>query len=179
MINEIKAIYRNDPAARWLEIILYQWLHAIVIHKYISHPLYKLKLKFFARLFSQIARFLTWIEIHPWATIWKWLFIDHGMWTVIWETAEIWDNCVLFHNVTLWWTWNHVWKRHPTIWNDVLIWANATILWPCIIWNNIKIWAETFIINSILPDNSTVVWAPWKIVKLNSEKVDIKPEKII
>lgn len=121
MINEIKAIYRNDPAARGFEPILYPWLHAIIIHKYINHPLYKLKLRFLARLISQIIRFLTWIEIHPWATIWKGLFIDHWMGTVIGETVIIWGNCTLFHNVTLWWTGHHTWKRHPTLWNNVLV----------------------------------------------------------
>ena len=74
MIEEIKAIYRNDPAARGLEPILYPGLHAIIAHKYISHPLYKIKFRFLARFISQIMRFLTGIEIHPGAKIGKGLF---------------------------------------------------------------------------------------------------------
>jgi len=178
MINEIKAIYKNDPSANWIEPILYPWLHAVIIHKYINNPLYKIKLKFIARLLSQIVRFLTGIEIHPGAKIGKWLFIDHWMWTVIGETVIIWNNCILFHNVTLWGTGHNIGKRHPTLWDNILVWANATILWPCHIKNNVLIWAETVIINSNIPKNTTVIWAPWKIIKKDWKKVDIKLEKI-
>jgi len=174
MISEIKAIYINDPAARGLEPVLYPGLHAIIIHKYISHPLYRIKLRFLSRLISQVSRFFTGIEIHPGAKIGKGLFIDHGMGTVIGETVVIGDNCTLFHNVTLGGTGHHIGKRHPTVGNNVLIGANATILGPCIIGSNIKIGAETVIVNKNVPDNSTVVGAPGKIAKLNGEKVSIE-----
>lgn len=177
MLNEVKAIFKNDPSARWLEFILYPGLHAIIIHKYVARQLYNIKLKFLARLISQISRFLTWIEIHPWAQIWKWLFIDHGMWVVIWQTVEIWNDCVIYHWVTLWWNWKTAWKRHPTVWNNVTIWANSTLLWAINIGDNVKIWAETVVIDVHIPDNCTVVWAPWRIVRLNWERVDKKLEK--
>jgi serine O-acetyltransferase len=174
MINEIKAIYKNDPAARGLEPILYPGLHAIIFHKYLIHPLYIIKLKFIARLLSQIIRFLTGIEIHPGAKIGKGLFIDHGMGIVIGETVIMGDNCVMFQNVTLGGTGHHKGKRHPTIEDNVFIGANTTILGPCTIGANCKIGAETVIINSNVPRNATVVGAPGKIVKLDGEKVTIE-----
>ncbi|MBN1501835.1 MAG: serine acetyltransferase [Spirochaetes bacterium] len=178
MINEIKAIYRNDPAARGLEAVLYPGFHAVVIHKYLIHPLYKFKLRFISRFLSQLVRFFTGIEIHPGAVIGKGLFIDHGMGTVIGETVIIGDNCVLFHNVTLGGTGHHSGKRHPTVGSNVLIGANATVLGPGVIGSNCKIGAETVIINCVIPDNSTVVGAPGRIVRLNGKKVSIEPELI-
>jgi serine O-acetyltransferase len=178
MISEIKAIFKNDPAARRLEFILYPGLHAILAHKFFCYPLYKIKFKFLSRLISQISRFITGIEIHPGAKIKKGLFIDHGMGTVIGETAEIGINCVMFHNVTLGGTGKHREKRHPTIGDNVFIGANTTILGPTIIGNNVKIGAETVIINNKIPNNCTVVGAPGKIVKIDGKRVNQKPEKI-
>jgi serine O-acetyltransferase len=177
MFENIKAIYRNDPAAKGIQFILYPGFHATVLHKYISHPLYIIQLRFFARFISQIGRFLTGIEIHPGAKIGKGLFIDHGSAIVIGETAEIGENCVLFHNVTLGGTGKHFGKRHPTIGNNVLIGTGATLLGPIIVGNNVKIGAESVIIMHDIPSNSTVVGAPGKIVKLNGEKVDLKLER--
>lgn len=178
MIQEVKAIYRNDPAATGLQPFVYAGLHAIIMHKYIVHPLYIVRLRFFARLISQLSRFLTGIEIHPGAVIGKGLFIDHGMGTVIGETVILGDYCILFHNVTLGGTGNHTGKRHPTVGNNVLIGANATILGPCVIGNNVKIGAETVIINRIVPDNCTVVGAPGTIVKINGKKTGKELKKL-
>ena len=172
MIQDIKAIFKNDPAARGLEPLLYPGLHAIIMHRYMSHPLYKIKLKFLARFISQISRFLTGIEIHPGAEIGPGLFIDHGMGIVIGGTAKIGKNCVLFHGVTLGGTGKHEGKRHPTLGNNVLIGTQATLLGPINIGNNVKIGAETVIINHDVPDNCTVVGAPGKIVKQNGRKVN-------
>ncbi|HII64835.1 TPA: serine O-acetyltransferase, partial [Candidatus Woesearchaeota archaeon] len=69
MFDDIRAILRNDPAARGLEPLLYPGLHAIVAHRYLSHPLYRIRLRFLARLLSQVMRFLTGVEIHPGARI--------------------------------------------------------------------------------------------------------------
>jgi len=100
IIEDIKAIYRNDPAVRNLEFLLYPGLHAIFFHR-IIHFLWKLGIPFFPRLFSQMSRFITGLEIHPGARIGKGFFVDHGAGVVIGETTIIGDNCVLFHNVTL------------------------------------------------------------------------------
>ncbi len=177
MFNDIKTIYKNDPAAKGIEFLLYPCWHAIVVHRYISHPLYKLRIPFVPRLISQIMRFFTGIEIHPGAKIGKGLFIDHGMGTVIGETAEIGKNCTLFHNVSLGGTGHHEGKRHPTIGNNVLIGTGATLLGPIKVGNNVKIGAEAFVINRNVPSNCTVVGAPGRIVKLNGKRVNIKLKK--
>ncbi len=176
MFEDLKAIYRNDPAGRGLQPLLYNGLHAVVAHRYFSHPLYKLKATFLSRFVSQTMRFITGIEIHPGATIGKGLFIDHGMGIVIGETAVIGTNCVLYQNVTLGGTGKHVGKRHPTIGNNVMIGTAATLLGPITVGNNVKIGAETFIINRDVPDDATVVGAPGVIVRLKGEKVRLKLE---
>ena len=178
MISEIRAIYKNDPAARGLEPLLYPGLQAIVFHRYFVHPLYRLRLRFLSRLFSQISRFFTGIEIYPGAKIGKGLFIDHGMGIVIGETVEIGTGCVLFHSVTLGGTGHHSGKRHPTLGDNVLVGANATILGPCSIGSNTKIGAETVIINRNVPANATAVGAPGHVVKLDGKKTSVPLEKI-
>ena len=176
MFNDIKAIYRNDPAARGLEAFLYPGLHAILVHRYLSHPLYRIKFGFCARLISQLCRFFTGIEIHPGAKIGKGLFIDHGIGIVIGETAEIGDHCILFHHVTLGGTGKHVGKRHPTLGNHVTIGTAATLLGPIRVGNHAKIGAETFVIMHDIPDDCTVVGAPGHIVKLHGKRVMKKLE---
>ena len=173
LFEDIKAIYKNDPAAHGLEVLIYPCLRAIVVHRYISNPLYKLGMPFIPRLISEFMKFITLIEIHPGARIGKGFFADHGHGIVIGETAEIGKNCVLFHNVTLGGTGKHAGKRHPTIGNNVLIGTAATLLGPIYVGNNVKIGAETFIINHDVPDNATVVGVPGRIVKLDGKKVDL------
>jgi serine O-acetyltransferase len=177
MISEIRAIYQNDPAARCLEPLLYPGLHAVLIHKYLANPLYRIGLCFLARLVSQISRFLTGIEIHPAAKIGKGLFIDHGMGVVIGSTAVIGDYCIIFHGVTLGGSRNNLGKRHPTIGNHVLIGANATLLGNITVGNYAKIGAETVIVDRHVPDNCTVVGAPGRIVKLDGQRVDFRLTK--
>jgi serine O-acetyltransferase len=177
MFEDIKVIFKNDPAAKGIQFILYPGLHAIVFHRYISHPLYKIHLRFFARLISQISRFLTGIEIHPGAKIGKGFFIDHGSAIVIGETAEIGENCTIFHKVTIGGTGKHQGKRHPTIGNNVLIGSGATLLGPIVVGDNVKVGAESVVIMHDIPSNSTVVGAPGRIVKLNGEKLDLHLEK--
>jgi len=179
MFNDIKAIIKNDPASKGLQFILYPGLHAIAIHRYISHPLYRIKLLFFARFISQTARFITGIEIHPGAKIGKGLFIDHGIGLVIGETAEIGENCTLFHNVTLGGTGKHQVKRHPTVGNNVLIGTGATLLGPITVGDNVNIGAETFVIMHDIPSDCTVVGAPGRIVKLRDMNVNVKLERTV
>jgi serine O-acetyltransferase len=178
LLEDVRAIYRNDPSTRNIEFLIYPGIHAIVIHRF-SHLLWNLNIPFIPRLISNINRFFTGIEIHPGAKIGKGFFIDHGAGVVIGETAEIGDNCVLFHNVTLGGTGKDRGKRHPTLGNNVFIGTGAILLGPIVIGDNVKIGANTFIINhhSIIPPNSTVVGIPGKIVKLNGKSVNIKVGK--
>lgn len=172
IIEDIKAIYRNDPAVRNIEFLLYPGLHAILIHRF-THLLWRLKIPFLPRLLSQISRFFTGIEIHPGARIGKGFFIDHGMGVVIGETTEIGNNCVLFHNVTLGGTGKHKGKRHPTIGTNVMIGTGAILLGPIKVGDNVKIGANTFILMRNVPDNTTVAGTPGRIVKMNGDEVDI------
>lgn len=170
LLEDIRACYRNDPAARHLEIFFYAGLQAVTMHR-VTNLLWRLGMPLMPRMISQFNRFLTGVEIHPGARIGKGLFIDHGMGIVIGETAEIGDNCVLFHNVTLGGTGKHAGKRHPTIGNNVFIGTGATILGPVTVGSNVKIGANTFIIMHDVPDNCTVVGSPGKIVKFRGENV--------
>ena len=153
MFELIKAIYRNDPAAKNIEFILYPGFYAVLVHKGIAHPLFKIRIPFIPRLVSQLMRFFTGIEIYPGAKIGKGLFIDHGAGIVIGETTEIGDHCFMFHNVTLGGTGKHLGKRHPTIGNKVIIGTGTILLGPTKVGNNVNIGAGTFIINKKIPSN--------------------------
>jgi len=172
IVADVKAIIRNDPAVKKSEIILYQGFHAIFLHR-LTHPLYCCGIPFIPRLLSQINRFLTGIEIHPGATIGKGFFIDHGMGVVVGETAEIGENCCLFHNVTLGGTGNVSGaKRHPTLGDNVLIGTGAILLGPITVGENTRIGANAFVFHRDVPANCTVVGVPAKIVKRNGQTVD-------
>lgn len=173
LIEDIRAIYRNDPAARNLEVFFYAGFHAIWMHRF-THILWNLGIPLIPRILSQLNRFLTGIEIHPGANIGKGLFIDHGMGIVVGETTEIGDHCVLFHNVTLGGTGKHKGKRHPTIGSRVHIGTGATILGPVNVGSDVLIGANVFIFMHDIPDNCTVVGSPGKIVRLKDQRVDLK-----
>jgi serine O-acetyltransferase len=173
LLEDIRACYRNDPAARNLEVLTYAGIQAVTLHR-ITHLIWRIGIPFIPRIISQVNRFLTGVEIHPAAKIGRGLFIDHGMGIVIGETSEIGDNCVLFHNVTLGGTGKHKGKRHPTIGDNVFIGTGATLLGPLTVGNNVKIGANTFIIMHDVPNNCTVVGSPGRIVKLEGEVVTKK-----
>ena len=156
LIKLIKMIKRHDPAVRsTVEILLYQGFWAIFFHR-IAHLLYRCKLYFLARLISQISRFLTGIEIHPGAKISKEVFIDHGSGVVIGETAEVGHHVTIYHGVTLGGTGKDIGKRHPTVGNDVVIGANATILGPITIGDGARIGACAVVVKDV-PPNATVI----------------------
>ena len=171
---DLNKVMENDPAARSkIEVfLLYPTIHALIAYR-ISHYLYINKLFFLARLISQISRFFTGIEIHPGAKIGRGLVIDHGMGVVIGETAEIGDNVLLYHGVTLGGTGKDKGKRHPTVGNNVVIGAGATVLGPIYIGSNSKIGANSVVLNNV-PEGATAVGIPAKnIIKIKEEKLDI------
>ena len=157
---DIQIVLKNDPAARsaFEVLLLYPSIHALINHR-IAHKLYKKKHFFLARLLSQISRFFTGIEIHPGATSGKGLFIDHGMGVVIGETAEIGDDVLIYHGVTLGGTGKDTGKRHPTVGNNVVIGCGAKVLGPINIGNNVKIGANSVVLKDV-PDDSTTVGIP-------------------
>ena len=168
----IEAYKARDPAARSsLEIyFLYPGLKAVRSHRK-AHWCYEHNLKFLARFISQRSRHRTGIEIHPGAKIGKRLVIDHGMGIVIGETAEIGDDCLIYHGVTLGGTGKDVGKRHPTIGNNVLIGAGAKVLGPFTVGDNSRIASNSVVLSEIPPD-STAVGVPAKVVRIAGTKVN-------
>ena len=162
----LRAYQARDPAARSrLEIfLLYPGVHATLYHR-LAHALYCHKLKFLARLVSQWSRFWTGIEIHPGATIGRRLVIDHGMGIVIGETAEVGDDCLIYHGVTLGGTGKDQGKRHPTIGNNVLISTGAKVLGPFKVGDNSRIAANAVVLSEVPPD-ATAVGIPAQIVRI-------------
>lgn len=162
---DIASALQRDPAARsWLEIILlYPGLHAVWFHR-LSHWLWQRGAKLPGRWLSQLARWLTGIEIHPGASIGRHLFIDHGMGVVIGETAEVGDDVTLYHGVTLGGTSLEKGKRHPTIGDRVTIGAGAKVLGNITIGADSRIGANAVVVKAT-PENSVVVGVPGQIVR--------------
>ena len=127
---------------------------------------YKKNLLFLARLISQIARFLTGIEIHPGATLGAGILIDHGMGVVIGETAELGDRITIYHGTTLGGTGKEKGKRHPTVGDNVVIGAGSKVLGNIKIGSNSKIGANSVVLDDV-PEGATVVGIPGKVVKIN------------
>ena len=171
-MKELVAAYKaRDPAARsTLEILLlYPGVRAVRSHR-VAHWCYNHRLFFLARLISQRSRHRTGIEIHPGAKIGKRLVIDHGMGIVIGETAEIGDDCLIFHGVTLGGTGKDVGKRHPTIGNNVLIGCGAKVLGPFKVGDNSRI-ASNSVVLSEVPQDATAVGVPARLVRIAGQKV--------
>lgn len=154
-IYGIRRIQELDPAARnALEVILlYPSVHAMLFYR-IAHVCYRMHFFFIARLLSQIARFVTGIEIHPGAQIGKGFFVDHGMGVVIGETVVIGDNVLIYHQVTLGGTGKEKGKRHPTLGNNVIIGAGAKVLGPITIGDYAKIGAGAVVLKDVAPYTS-------------------------
>jgi serine O-acetyltransferase len=171
--GDIRAAQKRDPAAKsFIEVLfLYQGLHALVSYR-VAHLLYRMKLFFLARLLSQMARFVTGIEIHPGAKIGKSFFIDHGMGVVVGETAIIGDNVLIYQGVTLGGTGIAQGKRHPTIGNNVVIGTGAKILGNITVGDNSYIGANAVVIKDV-PANSTVVGVPGRITKQDGKKIEV------
>lgn len=172
----IQAYKERDPAARSsLEILLlYPGVKAVRSHRR-ANWCYRHNLKFLARWISQASRRRTGIEIHPGATIGKRLVIDHGMGIVIGETAEIGDDCLIYHGVTLGGTGKDVGKRHPTIGNKVLIGTGAKVLGPITIGDGSRVAANAVVLRDI-PENSTAVGSPAKVVRVDGKRVNYVSE---
>ena len=165
MIEDIRSVFKRDPAARNVFEILtcYSGVQAVIIYR-LTHLLWRYKLYWLARFISTFARWITGIEIHPGAVIGRRFFIDHGMGVVIGETSEIGDDCMMYHGVTLGGTsWDKV-KRHPTLMDGVIIGAGAKILGPITLGRNVRVGSNSVVVRSI-DDNCTVVGIPGRVLK--------------
>ncbi|APV51859.1 serine O-acetyltransferase [Betaproteobacteria bacterium GR16-43] len=167
--EDIQCVFERDPAARtvWEVLTCYPGFHALTIHRF-SHGLWGLGLKWLARLSSHVGRFLTGVEIHPGAVIGRRVFIDHGMGVVIGETAEIGDECTLYHGVTLGGvSWN-AGKRHPTLGKGVVVGAGAKILGPFTVGDRAKVGSNSVVVKAV-PPGATVVGIPARVVEMHSQ----------
>ena len=160
--DDINAVVERDPAARSaFEVLLcYPGVHAILFHR-VAHKLWRRGWTTSARWLSQVARWLTGIEIHPGASVGKRLLIDHGMGVVIGETAEIGDNVTLYQSVTLGGVSLNPEKRHPTIEDDVVIGSGAAVLGPFTVGKGARIGANAVVLKAVEP-GTTVVGIPAK-----------------
>ena len=172
-LSETLAAYQaRDPAARSkLEIfLLYPGVHATLYHQ-AAHFCYCHKMKFLARTISQWSRFWTGIEIHTGAKIGRRLVIDHGMGIVFGETAEVGDDCLIYHGVTLGGTGKDQGKRHPTIGNNVLLSTGSKVLGPFKVGDGARIAANAVVLKEI-PENATAVGVPARVVRIAGEKTN-------
>jgi serine O-acetyltransferase len=163
--EEIAVVFERDPAARntWEVITCYPGFHALLMHR-VAHCLWGAGLKWLGRFVSHFARWMTGIEIHPGATIGRRFFIDHGMGVVIGETAQIGDDCTLYHGVTLGGTsWNKG-KRHPTLGAGVVIGAGAKVLGPITVGEHAKIGSNAVVVKDV-PANATAIGIPARVVE--------------
>ena len=169
--EDIGVVFERDPAARtFFEVLTtYPGVHAILLHRF-NHVLWGWHLKWLARLFAMFARWLTGVEIHPGAHIGRRVFIDHGMGVVIGETAEIGDDCTLYHGVTLGGTSWQKGKRHPTLEAGVIIGAGAKVLGPITLGAGAKIGSNAVVVKDV-PAGATAVGIPARIIDAQRDKV--------
>ena len=167
--EDINCVFDRDPAARnsFEVITAYPGVHALLWHRVI-HFLWKMHLKWLARMLSQFSRLLTGIEIHPGAQIGRRFFIDHGMGVVIGETAVIGDDVTLYHGVTLGGTSWSKGKRHPTLGNNVVVGAGAKVLGPITLFDGARVGSNAVVVKDV-PENATVVGIPGHIVSVKAK----------
>lgn len=175
--EDIACVFERDPAARnTFEVLTtYPGVHAI-IHYRIANWLWRKGLKWLARFLSTFSRWMTGIEIHPGATIGHRFFIDHGMGVVIGETAEIGNDCTLYHGVTLGGTSWKKGKRHPTLMDGVVVGAGAKVLGPITVGKDARIGSNAVVTKDV-PDSVTVVGIPGRIIRKVTPASDVQEER--
>jgi len=175
--EDINCVFERDPAAHTtFEVITtYPGVHALMMHRF-AHRLWNMNLRWLARMSSALSRWLTGIEIHPGAKIGRRFFIDHGMGVVIGETAEIGDDCTLYHGVTLGGTSWKKGKRHPTLENNVVVGAGAKVLGPIVLREGVRVGSNAVVIKEV-PPGATVVGVPGQVVKAKVKQAASSEDK--
>lgn len=176
--EDIRCVMERDPAARNAFEVLttYPGVHAVLLHR-LNHVLWRWRLKWLARFLSMLGRWLTGIEIHPGARIGRRFFIDHGMGVVIGETAEIADECTLYHGVTLGGTTWEKGKRHPTLGANVVVGAGAKVLGPITIGAGARIGSNAVVVRDVEPA-ATVVGVPGRVVARPQDEARARREAV-
>lgn len=176
LAEDLRAVFERDPAARstWEVLTCYPGLHALWMHR-LAHKLWGIELHWLARWLSHWSRWLTGVEIHPGARIGRRCFIDHGMGVVIGETAEIGDDCTLYHGVTLGGTTWQKGKRHPTLGRGVIVGAGAKILGPITVGDHAKIGSNAVVIKDV-PVGATALGIPARVVEVSGAEKESAQE---
>ncbi|QPV62610.1 serine O-acetyltransferase [Halosimplex litoreum] len=161
--EDVRTARETDPAAKSsAEVLLYAGLHAVWAYR-LAHWLWTREFHFAARLISQLTRFLTGVEIHPGADLGRRVFVDHGMGVVVGETAEVGDDVVMYHGVTLGGDDPRPVKRHPTVGDRVTLGANATLVGDITVGDDASVGAGAVVVDDV-PPGATVVGNPAKVV---------------
>ena len=179
ILQDVDAVIARDPAtkSRTEAILCSSGLHCIIIYRF-SHWLWSKNFRLTARIVSQIARFLTGIEIHPGATIGKRVFIDHGMGVVVGETAIVGDDVLIYQGVILGGTSTQKTKRHPTVEKGAIIGAGAKVMGNITVGQYSKIGTGAVVLKDVPPD-STCVGVPGRIVRSkNAENIEIQHKTV-
>lgn len=176
--SDINCVFDRDPAARnTFEVLTtYPGVHAILWYR-MAHALWGWRLKWLARMVSGFARWFTGVEIHPAAQIGERFFIDHGMGVVIGETAEIGNDCTLYHGVTLGGTSWKKGKRHPTLGDGVVVGAGAKVLGPILIADNARVGSNAVVLKPV-GEGETVVGIPGRIVSQQKDEDKIRRKQM-
>ncbi len=176
--EDIRCVMERDPAARNAFEVLtcYPGLHALLMHR-LNHWLWRRNLRWLARFLAMLTRWGTGIEIHPGARIGRRFFIDHGMGVVIGETAQIGDDCTLYHGVTLGGTSWDAGKRHPTLANDVVVGAGAKILGPLHVGSGGRIGSNAVVLKDV-PPGATMVGVPARVAIARDSARDEQREAV-
>lgn len=178
LAKDVEAQLAGDPAASSKsEVILaYPGLYAIFVYRY-AHILYELEVPLLPRIMSEYAHGKTGIDINPGATIGEYFFIDHGTGIVIGETAIIGNGVKIYQGVTIGALSTRKGqalsgiKRHPTIEDNVIIYANATILGgDTVVGENATVAGNTFVTESIPADSKVSAMMPELKVKRRTSK---------
>jgi serine O-acetyltransferase len=164
LMNDVRelpeAIRGKDPAARsnFEVLCLYPGVKAVMLHR-CSHALWQMEAKFSARMLSELGRFVTGIEIHPGAELGRRVVIDHGMGTVIGETAIVGDDVLLYQNVTLGSTRSRPGRRHPIVERGAVIGAGASVVGAVVVGEEAKVGAGAVVSRNVEP-NTVVTGIP-------------------
>jgi serine O-acetyltransferase len=176
LLNDAETFLKSDPAATCVEevILCYPGFYSLLVHR-ISHILYGLKIPVLPRVISEYSHGKTGIDIHPGATIGNNCFIDHGTGIVIGETAEVGNNVKIYQGVTLGALYVEKKlkdkKRHPTIEDDVIIYAGSTILGGnTIVGHNTIIGGNVWLTESVIP--FSIVYRQHKTIVRDSKNFE-------
>lgn len=168
LLKDLAANFDGDPAAYSMEEVLlsYPGMFAIFIYR-IAHELYARKVAMIPRMMSEYAHSQTGIDINPGATIGEYFFIDHGTGVVVGETSIIGDNVKLYQGATLGalspagMPTNPGVRRHPKVGNNVVLYANSTLLGGATeIGDNVIVGGNAFLTSSVEPDTIVSVKTP-------------------